>query len=69
MRPKAKYHAIYAHRDQYPVQVMCRFFEVSRSGYYASVKRLGKGARNDAVGMQYLIPGWKFDNKRPSMVR
>ena len=42
MRPKAKYYVIYAHRDQYPVQVMCQFFEVSRSGYYAFVKRLGK---------------------------
>lgn len=27
------------------------------------------GARNDAMGMQYLIPGWKFDNKKPCMVR
>ena len=27
------------------------------------------GARDDAKGMQYLIPGWKFDNKRPCMVR
>jgi len=27
------------------------------------------GARNDAVGMQYLIPGWKFDPKRPALVR
>jgi glucarate dehydratase len=27
------------------------------------------GARNDSVAMQYLIPGWKFDNKRPSLVR
>jgi glucarate dehydratase len=27
------------------------------------------GARDDAVAMQYLIPGWKFDNKRPSLVR
>lgn len=27
------------------------------------------GARDDAIGMQYLIPGWKFDNKRPCMVR
>jgi glucarate dehydratase len=26
-------------------------------------------ARDDAIGMQYLIPGWKFDNKRPAMVR
>jgi glucarate dehydratase len=27
------------------------------------------GARDDAVAMQYLIPGWKFDNKRPALVR
>lgn len=27
------------------------------------------GARDDAKGMQYLIPGWKFDNKRPCLVR
>ena len=32
-------------------------------------KCFGKGARNDAVGMQYLIPGWKFDPKRPCLVR
>ncbi len=29
----------------------------------------GLGARDDAIGMQFLIPGWKFDNKRPCMVR
>ncbi len=25
------------------------------------------GARDDAIAMQYLIPGWKFDNKRPAL--
>ena len=29
----------------------------------------GLGARNDAMAMQYLIPGWQFDAKRPCMVR
>jgi len=29
----------------------------------------GLGARNDSVAMQYLIPGWKFDNKRPCLIR
>lgn len=29
----------------------------------------GLGARDDAMAMQYLMPGWKFDNKRPCMVR
>ena len=42
MRPKVKYAVIYRHRDEYPVSVMCRFFGVSRSGYYDFVKRLGK---------------------------
>ncbi|MBB5749502.1 enolase C-terminal domain-like protein [Micrococcus sp. TA1] len=29
----------------------------------------GLGARDDAVSMQYLIPGWEFDAKRPCLVR
>lgn len=27
------------------------------------------GARDDSAGMQYLIPGWTFDNKKPCLVR
>ena len=42
MRPKLKYTVIYRHRHEYPVQVMCRFFGVSRSGYYDFVKRIGQ---------------------------
>jgi glucarate dehydratase len=30
---------------------------------------MGLGARDDAVAMQFLIPGWKFNNKMPCMVR
>jgi glucarate dehydratase len=29
----------------------------------------GLGARDDAVAMQYLVPGWTFDPKRPCLVR
>ncbi len=29
----------------------------------------GLGARDDAIAMQYLIAGWKFDPKRPCMLR
>jgi len=29
----------------------------------------GLGARDDASAMQYLIPGWTFDPKRPCLVR
>jgi glucarate dehydratase len=32
-------------------------------------RKHGLGARDDARAMQFLIPGWKFDNKRPCMVR
>ena len=41
MRPKIKYAVIHRHRDEYPVSAMCKFFSVSRSGYYDFVKRLG----------------------------
>ena len=42
MRPRAKYAVIHRHRNEYPVSTMCQFFEVSRSGYYDFVKRLGR---------------------------
>lgn len=32
-------------------------------------KQHGLGARDDAIAMQYLMPGWKFDPKRPCLVR
>ena len=46
MRPKVKHAVIYRHRDEYFVSVMCKFFGVSRSGYYDFVKRLGKPEHN-----------------------
>ena len=32
-------------------------------------KGLNDGARDDAAAMQFLIPGWKFDPKKPCLVR
>ncbi|WP_223529582.1 glucarate dehydratase [Pseudomonas sp. GL-R-19] len=32
-------------------------------------KGMGLGARDDSVAMQFLIPDWRFDNKRPCLVR
>ena len=32
-------------------------------------RRAGLGARDDTAPMQHLVPGWKFDPKRPCMVR
>ena len=40
MRPKVKYLVIYRHKDKYSISKMCRFFKVSRSGYYDFVKRM-----------------------------
>jgi len=36
---------------------------------HQAYRNMGLGARDDAAAMQFLIPGWKFDNKRPCMVR
>ena len=32
-------------------------------------RALPTGSRDDAVAMQFLIPGWTFDHKKPCMVR
>ena len=49
MRARVKYHIIYRHRTEYPVAVMCKFFAVSRSGYYAFVYRLGRPEKDAAL--------------------
>jgi glucarate dehydratase len=36
---------------------------------HALYREHGLGARDDAIGMQYLVPGWRFDPKRPCLVR
>ena len=46
MRPRVKYQIIYMNRNRYPVSVMCRFFGVSRSGYYDYVGRLDQPAHD-----------------------
>ena len=49
MRAKAKYAVIYRHREEYSVLVMCRFFSVSRSGYYSFVKNLNRPEKDAAL--------------------
>ena len=46
MRPQVKYQIIYMNRNRYSVSAMCRFFNVSRSGYYDHVKRLDRPAHD-----------------------
>lgn len=36
---------------------------------HALYRERALGARDDAVAMQFLVPGWTFDNKRPCLVR
>lgn len=49
MRPTIKYQAIYRHKEKYSISVMCRFFEVSRSGYYGYVGRKDDPAFDQAL--------------------
>jgi glucarate dehydratase len=43
--------------------------EAELESAHQAYKNLGLGARDDAAAMQFLIPGWKFDNKRPCFMR
>ena len=40
MRTSVKFMVIYRHKEKYSISEMCRFFGVSRSGYYDYVKRM-----------------------------
>lgn len=46
MRTYVKYMIIYRHREKYGISEMCRFFNVSRSGYYGYVKRMDIPAKD-----------------------
>jgi glucarate dehydratase len=32
-------------------------------------KKVAGGARDDAMAMRYLVPGWTYDPKKPSYAR
>ncbi len=46
MRTSVKFMVIYRHKNKYSISEMCRFFKVSRSGYYDYVKRMDVPARD-----------------------
>ena len=46
MKASVKYKVIYRHREKYSISEMCRFFGVSRSGYYGYVKRMKNPAKD-----------------------
>ena len=46
MKASVKYLVIYRHKEKYSVREMCRFFGVSRSGYYSYIKRMDAPAKD-----------------------
>ena len=55
MRTSVKYLVIYKHKDKYTISEMCKFFEVSRSGYYDFVKRMEKPDRDLTLAEQINV--------------
>ena len=52
VRTSVKYEIIYRHQAEYATAVMCRFFGVSRSGYYDYIKRIGQPEHDAALAEQ-----------------
>jgi len=46
VKASVKYLVIYRHKEKYSVREMCRFFGVSRSGYYSYIKRMDAPAKD-----------------------
>ena len=46
MRTSVKYMVIHRHKGKYPISEMCKFFNVSRSGYYGYVSRMKTPAKD-----------------------
>ena len=49
VRPKVKYAVIHRHREEYSVSIMCKFFGVSRSGYYGFVHSLDSADKDSDI--------------------
>ena len=49
MKASVKYQVVYRHKEKYSISEMCRFFKVSRSGYYDFVRRLGRKPKDEEL--------------------
>ena len=49
MRASVKYRVIHRFKNKYNVRDMCNFFKVSRSGYYAWMKKADKEKKEETV--------------------
>jgi glucarate dehydratase len=45
------------------VELDCAQLEAASALY----DKIATGARDDAMAMRYLVPGWTYDPKRPSL--
>lgn len=49
MKASVKYAAIYANKDKHSISYMCKYFEVSRSGYYSWLKRKDSTDKDEVI--------------------
>ena len=54
MRPEAKYRAIRTNKYSFSIAYLCQFFGVSRSGYYAWLKRIEKPDKDFSLRDQII---------------
>lgn len=52
MKPSIKFRVIFKHHSKYPISEMCRFFKVSRSGYYDFVKGMDKADKDETIAKE-----------------
>ena len=62
MRAEVKFRVIYRHKKKYSISEMCRFFEVSRSGYYGFVNRMDKPDKD--LNLSELIRKCQLETKQ-----
>ena len=55
VKPSVKYHIIQQNTNRYGISVMCRFFDVSRSGYYRYPRQLEKPNKDVFLSEQIAI--------------
>ena len=49
MKPEIKYRVIHRHKESFTITEMCKFFNVSRSGYYEFIKRIDRPEKDASI--------------------
>ena len=61
MKPAVKYMVIYRYKEKYSINEMCKFFDVSRSGYYGYVSRMKTPAKDLSLAEKIMECQQKCD--------